>query len=375
MPARSAYLHVPFCRHRCGYCNFTVVAGRDELAERYVTAMSLELAGLKVSHEVDTIFLGGGTPTHLTQLQLWMLLKLVQEWFPLAPGGEYSVEANPRDALDVEKLTLLREQGVTRISLGVQSFSPTKLALLERDHDAEVIAQAVRNARARGLQVSLDLIFGTPGETLTSWQDDLRQAIELRTDHLSTYGLTFERGTAFWSRLTHGELQRADEDLERDMYLAAIDTLTSAGFEHYEVSNFAQPGHQCRHNQAYWEGREYYAAGPGAARYLDGRRETNHRSTTTWMARVLQGESPVAESDTLSAEDRARERLVFGLRQLAGVNLASIQAATGVDIESLVGSKLAEFTEQGFFLRTGQHLQLTRPGLLISDAIWPYFLE
>lgn len=374
MPPRAAYLHVPFCRHRCGYCNFTVIAGRDDLAAAYVEALGQELSLLKTPREVDTLFLGGGTPTHLDSVQLAKLLDLVAHWFPLAECGEYSVEANPRDALDVEKLRRLKDSGATRISLGVQSFASPKLQLLERDHDAAIVRRAVANAQQLGFDVSLDLIFGAPGETLADWQRDLQQAIALGPQHISTYGLTFEKGTSFWSRLAHGQLSQADEELERSMYVAAIDTLSVAGFEHYEVSNFAQPRHRCRHNEAYWLGREYFAAGPGAARYVAGRRETNHRSTTTWLARVQSGQSPVAEYEDLSPEDRARERLVFGLRRLEGHERSTFRRETGFDWDDLAADAIAGYVARGWLSLSGERLALTRSGLLISDALWPDLL-
>ena len=260
---RAAYVHVPFCRHRCGYCNFTLVAGRDDLVGDYLRAIELELQRLEHSREVDTLFFGGGTPTHLGLDALETLLNSVARWFPLAAGGEFSVEANPAD-LTPAKIALLSAHGVNRLSLGGQSFNAKKLALLERDHDAETLVRGVSLARASIASVSLDLIFGTPGETLDVWQHDLQSALALEPQHVSTYGLTFERGTPYWSRLLAGELQRLDEETERAMYALAIDSLATAGFEHYEVSNFARPGRRCRHNEVYWSGDCYYAVGPGA---------------------------------------------------------------------------------------------------------------
>jgi len=375
---RAAYIHVPFCRHRCGYCNFTLVAGRDDLIDAYLEALARELAALRGPHEVETLFFGGGTPTHLPPLCLACLLDIVRQTFPLAPGGELSVEANPID-LDRAKADALAAAGVTRISLGAQSFDPRVLELLERDHAPEQIVASLDHARRIAQSVSLDLIFGVPGQSLADWQRDLSSAIALAPDHLSTYGLTFEKGTAFWSRLGRGEMTRADEDLERAMYEAAIDTLTAAGYEHYEVSNFARSGHRCRHNETYWTGRPYFAAGPGASRFIAGRRETNHRSTTTYIARVLAGQSPVAESEQLDPEDAARERLVFALRRLEGIALDQFAAETGFSAEQLGGAALARFVEQGLleFSARDQHryLRLTRRGLLVSDAIWPEFLR
>src|SRR5262245_57443898 len=221
---RSAYIHVPFCRHRCGYCNFTLVAGRDDLIESYLAALDTELSSLGQAREVDTLFLGGGTPTHFRGGQLVRLLTTVLKWHPLKPphlgplpGGEgeraeFSVEANPTD-VNSETIAILGEHGVTRISLGAQSFQPEKLRLLERDHGPDDIMRAVELARGRGLNVSLDLIFGAPGELLAGWQDDLKSAIELSPNHVSTYGLTFEKGTAFWNRLQHGELGKIEEEI------------------------------------------------------------------------------------------------------------------------------------------------------------------
>lgn len=380
---RAAYIHVPFCRHRCGYCNFTLIAGRDDLVERYINALALELAALERPHEVDTLFLGGGTPTHLEPPQLARLLEQVKLWFPLAPGGEFSIEANPIDLAAsqaaqpqaLERSAVLAAAGVTRVSLGAQSFRADKLHMLERDHDAAGIRRALELARGFAHSVSLDLIFGAPGETLAQWQADLDAALDLAPDHVSTYGLTFEQGTRFWSRRLHGELAQLPEETERELYSLAIDRLIAAGFEHYEVSNFARPGHRCRHNEVYWAGDEYFAAGPGAARYVAGRREVNHRSTLTWIDRLERGQSPVAESETLDAEDCARELLVLALRRRLGIAREEFRRRTGLEIDALVGRELARYFELGLFEEEQGRLRLTREGLMLSDAIWPAFLR
>jgi oxygen-independent coproporphyrinogen III oxidase len=371
---RAAYIHVPFCRHRCGYCNFTLIAGRDDLIGRYLRALEIELSLLGSPRPVDTLFFGGGTPTHLSAAELDQLLRLARTWFPLATGGEFSVEANPLD-LTPERCKILSAQGVNRISLGVQTFSGRKLAILERDHTAADIATAFAAAASVASSVSLDLIFGVPGETLSEWEHDLQEALSLRPQHVSTYGLTIEKGTSFFPRVERGELRPADEDAAATMYERTIDVLTAAGYEHYEVSNFALPGCRCRHNETYWLGRGYYAAGPGAARYVNGVREVNHRSTTTWLQRLEQNESPVAEREELGPEDRARERLVFGLRRLEGVGAAQFQQETGFAIDDLVGAALTNFVRQGLLVRDGASVTLTRKGLLVSDSLWPRFLQ
>ncbi len=370
---RAAYLHVPFCRHRCGYCNFTLVAGRDDLIPAYLDALERELQQLGRPRPVDTLFFGGGTPTHLADAPLRRLLHLARDWFPLADGGEFSVEANPRDATP-EKLATLAEFGVNRLSLGAQSFSARKLELLERDHRRDDVERAVSLAAGHFASVGIDLIFGVPGETANEWRDDLRDTIALRPTHISTYGLTIEKGAAFYGRALRGELTAVDEELERLCYEEARERLEAAGYEHYEVSNYALPGFRCRHNEAYWLGQPYFAAGPGAARFVDGRREVNHRSLVAYTRRLEAGQSPVAEWERLEPEDAARERLVFGLRRLEGVEASDFASATGFSIEQLVGGALPRFLDQGLLEWNGTKLRLTRPGVLVSDAIWPSFL-
>jgi oxygen-independent coproporphyrinogen-3 oxidase len=366
---------VPFCRRRCGYCNFTVVADRDDLREDYLRAVERELSWLEEPRPVETLFFGGGTPTQLTPDQLRRLCRAVRRWFPLAHGYEFSVEANPSD-LTAEKADVLLEAGVTRISLGVQSFDDAKLERLERDHRRADLSQALEVCKRRFFSLALDLIFAAPGETLDAWLEDLRAATSWAVaDHISTYSLTYEKGAAFWGRKNRGQLEPLAEDVERAMYEAAIDTLTAAGFEHYEVSNFARPGHRCRHNETYWKGHGYYAVGPGAARYVDGCRETNHRSTTTYLKRVLAGQSPVAEREVLTPEDAARERLVFGLRMREGVGREWFAEQTGYRIDDLIGDVLPRFVAFGWLEDTGDRLRLTRAGLMVSDSLWPSFLR
>ena len=371
---RSAYIHVPFCARRCGYCNFTLVAGRLDLVPQYLQAVEFELNTLGQPQFVDTLFFGGGTPTQLPAAELHKLLSLASHWFPLNEGGEFSVEANPGE-LDEERTTVLAAFGVNRISLGAQSFDEGKLIALERTHDAAAIERSFALARSTAAQVSLDLIFAAPGERLSTWQRDLNRAVELCPDHLSTYGLTIEHGTRFWNRHHRGELSEVCEDTQTAMYESAIERITSAGFEHYEVSSFAQPGARCRHNQVYWQGGSYFGIGPGAAKYVDGRRETNHRSTSTYIRRMLNGESPLEMSEELSAENRARERMVFGLRMLDGINEQQFAEETGFAVDRLAGEWVNHCCEAGWLRRQAGRLQLTRSGLMISDSLWTELLK
>lgn len=373
VPPRAAYVHVPFCVQRCGYCNFTVVADRDDLIEKYLTALERELGGLVRPRGVDTLYVGGGTPTQLGPGPLRRLGELLRQWFPVNDGYEMTIEANPNDLTD-EMIDALVAIGVNRLSVGAQSFNRQKLLALDRHHTARDVEQAVVRSRDRIANISLDLIFAAPGETIDVWRQDLGQALALGPAHLSTYGLTYERGARFWGRRARGELAPVNEETERAMYVLAIEQLAAAGMEHYEVSNFARHARRCRHNEAYWSGAPYFAAGPGAARYVDGCRETNHRSTYTYIKRVMAGQSPVAESQRLAPEDRARERLVFGLRMLEGVDADRFASETGYRISQLIGEPLRRGLQLGLLQWTGRCLQLTRQGLLVSDSLWPDFL-
>ncbi|MEZ6087604.1 MAG: radical SAM family heme chaperone HemW [Pirellulaceae bacterium] len=366
-PPRAAYVHVPFCRHRCGYCNFSVVAGRDDLADRFLDALEIELASMEQPKPVDTLFIGGGTPTHFDAPWLHGFLSLVCRWFDLkSEACEFTVEANPND-ITLEKLDVLGSYGVNRISLGVQSFNESKLANLERSHSPKEAMLAIeRGANVIG-NVSIDLIFAVPDETPTSWLADLQTAVRQPIDHLSTYGLTIEKGTSFWNRKQRGLMSDVVEEDELRMYVDAIEHLTHADFTHYEVSNFARGGRQCQHNLAYWKGVGWYAAGPGAASFVDGKRQVNHRSPTTYMRRLLSGQSPIAESEQLSIEQLIRERIAFGLRMMAGIDLRDVGPVQA--IESLLGTTLNRLQELGLLERCRSRLSLTRRGLLISDSV------
>ena len=325
------------------------------------------------SHPVDTLYFGGGTPTQLSCDNFQRLADLVMRWHPLAEGYEWTVEANPMD-VTIQQIKLFEALGVTRISLGVQSFDPQKIQLLERDHEVADNFRAATLVKEGGMQVAVDLIFGCPQEALSTWQSDIDSVLLLEPNHISTYGLTFEKGTQFWSRKQKGQLLELEEDGQRQMYEMAIDQLTAARFEHYEVSNFARSGRRSRHNQVYWSGAPYFAVGPGASRYVGGVRETNHRSTTTYLKRVLAGESPVAEREELSPEGRARELLVFGLRRLEGVDREEFFQQTTWQVDGLVGSQLARLCQLNLLQDDGRRVRLTRKGLLVSDALWPEFL-
>lgn len=370
---RAAYIHVPFCVHRCGYCDFTLVANRDDLIGDYLAALEIELQSLEQPREVDTVFLGGGTPTQLDPNELEQLLDLIGRWFPIAEDGEFSTEANP-DGLSREKVDVLAEGGVNRVSLGVQSFDHAVLRVLERRHASDDIAAAVDRVRQRIDNVSLDLIFGVPGQSLESWNETLVATIALHPNHISTYGLTFEKGTAFWSRRERGDLIETHPEIEREMYRKTMELLPESGYEQYELSNFARTGYRCRHNETYWAAEPYFAFGPGAARYLNGRRETNHRSVFGWLKRIQSGQSPVADVEEMTDEERAREAIVVGLRRTDGISRQHLFARFGLTPEQLARRELARHQELGNLEDDGDNIRLTPEGRFFADSVVMDFL-
>ncbi len=373
---RTAYVHVPFCGHHCGYCDFAVAAGQDELVEPYLDALDLELRSLDRPRPVETLFIGGGTPTYLNLPQLRKLLSSIREWLPTASGShsEYSIESTP-ESLDADKVELLREFGVNRVSIGVQSFHGHLLESLDRRHGVEQIANSIETVRARIPAISLDLIFAAPGQTLADWDRDLDAALAFAPDHLSTYGLTYEKGTPLWKRRERGLLPTVGENDELAMYKRAIDRLEGAGYEHYEISNFARPGRRCRHNERYWANDAYYGFGVGAARYVDGSRELNVRETALYARRVLAGESPTFQSERLPPRERAFETLAVQLRRCDGIDRSEFHHRTGYELDELVREPVRFFANDGLLADDGQTVKLTRRGRSVADGIVEHLLK
>lgn len=369
----SVYLHVPFCIHRCGYCDFTLVAGKDELIPAYLQGLSNELRTLPERLPMKTIFVGGGTPTYLEEADLQQLLQLIDRHFVISESTEFCIEANP-DGLTDQKLKLLADAGVNRLSLGVQSFDAGVLKTLERHHSPQEAISVVENANQRIQRVSLDLIFAVPGQTQQVWEHSLQTAIGLPVGHLSTYGLTYEKGTEFYARVRDGQLKSLPEEAERSMFETAIDQLAFAGFEHYEISSFAKPEQQCQHNHVYWNADEYLAFGPGAARYVDGTRTTNARSVHRWIKNWQKDNSAIQETETLTKEQKIREAVFLGLRKIQGINVNEFCDRWKVDFERMFETALHTNMEGGFLKYEDGILQLTREGIFVADSIVSDFL-
>ena len=369
-PPRSVYVHVPFCRHRCGYCDFALVANRDDLFDRYFLAVAQELERLSGPLEFDTLYLGGGTPSHLGPDGLRRLFDL------LSAGGlrpqanaEVTIEANPSDVSEA-LATAARECGITRVSLGAQSLDAATLVALDRDHSPDDVRHGVTILLEHGFTVSVDLMTAAPGQTLAALDRDLDAVVALGTQHLSVYCLTWEKGTQFDSLRRKGRLESADESLERVLLERAIDILEAAGFEHYEVSNFARRGGRCRHNETYWDCRPWEGFGPGAARFDGRERITNHRSTTTWIRRVLAGQDGTGDRESMTSLEAAQERVVLGLRRRDGLQRSAFLTASGFQLDKVAGAAICRWSASGLATDDGERVRLTRDGLLISDSLW-----
>lgn len=367
MPAAfGVYVHVPFCATRCGYCDFntytaTELGGGGAQAEwaRFAAAEAAYGASVTGPRRVETVFFGGGTPTLLPAGDLVAALRAVGAAWELAPDVEVTTEANP-DSVTPASLAELREGGFTRISFGMQSAVPHVLRVLERTHDPAGVPRAVRWAREAGFeQVSLDLIFGTAGESLDDWRTSLTEALACEPDHVSAYSLIVEGGTRLARQVRSGLVAAPDEDDLAEKYELADAMLTAAGLAWYEVSNWAtSPAARCRHNELYWASADWWGIGPGAHSHLDGERWWNLKHPTAWSGRLAAGSSPAGGRETLTADDRLLERVMLELRHVSGLPL-SLVPATRVD--SVVARGLASVS--------GDRLVLTDPGRLLADAV------
>ena len=370
MASLALYIHVPFCRARCGYCDFFSVAGAaPQKMKRVVDALIAELAARKpaVPDGPTTIFVGGGTPTVLPNDELDRLLEAAQP--NVRPTGEITVEANP-ESVTPGKCDTLAGCGVNRLSIGAQAFDPNELRLLERVHEVLTINSSVRLARQAGIHnLNLDLMFGIPGQTRETWADSLRRAVDLGVEHLSCYGLTYEPGTRLAQALEAGTVSPCDEELETELYLQAIDTLTAAGYEQYEISNFARPGRACRHNLAYWRNEPSIGIGPSAAGYLDGRRYRNVADLDAYVERIEQTGLAEETSETLTGAELAGELVMLGLRMRDGLDMSDVHARSGVDVRTACAGALADLEKRSLLRISGDRLVLTRPGLLVADAV------
>lgn len=378
---RSLYIHVPFCFHKCHYCDFYSFVDSQDRQPAFVRALVAELAALAPhagEEPLETIFVGGGTPS-LLRVDLWeRLLGALATHFDLTdPGLEFTVECNP-ETVTPELMRTLRSGGVNRISVGAQSFDKANLATLERWHDPVSVARALAIAAEAGVgRRSIDLIFGVPGQTIDGWRRDLDAALDVAersggVEHLSCYALTYEPNTPMTARLKRGEFTAVDEDTEADQYLATVETLRGAGFERYEVSNFARPGAECRHNLAYWRQEQWLAAGPSASAHVGGRRWKNVPRLTEWMEGVESagGFAPVIDFEDTEPARALAERLMTGLRLAEGVDATdALERASRIGAQRTLARAAARATARGHLTESGGRWRLTEPAWLLADGI------
>ncbi len=363
------YLHIPYCRQACHYCNFHFSTTLKSLPE-LVQALTQELA-LRQSYlqePVATIYLGGGTPSLLADKQLALLLAKIRALFAVDAEAEITLEVNPED-VSAERAAMWRRLGFNRISLGVQSFDDRVLPLLNRAHSGRQAIEAVHLLAAAGFDnISIDLIYGIPGQTTRQWQRNLEQALALPIQHLSCYALTIEERTAWGHWQRQGRLKAVSEATYEAEYRLMCDMLGQAGFEHYEVSNFARPGYRSRHNQAYWHGAPYLGAGPGAHSYNGSSRQANIANNAIYIRQLSRGLVP-ATTEHLNKAQQYYEYLLTGLRTDRGIDLHLIRDKFGLDTEDKHGSFLKHCIEQGLAKRENDKFVLTEGGWLLADSI------
>jgi oxygen-independent coproporphyrinogen III oxidase len=366
--ARGIYLHVPFCFHKCHYCDFYSFVDREGRTGEYLARLALDIGWTlaRVDGAIDTVFVGGGTPTLLSADELRLFTREVRR-FPLAADAEWTVEANP-ETIDLEKARVLADAGVNRVSIGAQSFEPRHLKTLERWHDPVNVARAAGHLRDAGIvNFNIDLIFGIPGQTLAEWRSDLRRALEIGPEHLSCYGLTYEPNTAMTKRLERGEFEPCDDGLEAEMYEATRDALAEAGFHQYEVSNYARPGRECRHNLVYWRNEPWWAIGPSASGYIGGHRFKVVPRLGDWLARRPDETAPIVDHEPPDARRNTSEALMLGLRLREGITEDLERRA--VELEPARAVVIAEAIAAGLLERdpTAARLRFTRRGMMLAN--------
>ncbi|OHB61746.1 MAG: hypothetical protein A2167_01415 [Planctomycetes bacterium RBG_13_46_10] len=361
------YVHVPFCRSKCRYCSFYSEPIADYDAGAVVSAMIAETERYELGKSIKTIYIGGGSPSVLTQENLLGLVNQLTLRCPVAE--EFTVEVNPGQ-VDKTLLNELRGAGVNRLSIGAQSFIQQELEFLGRSHTVDCIHKSVQQGRMAGFDnISLDLIFAVPGSCLDSWKHNLRSAIELAIDHVSAYSLTYEDQTPLGRDLAAGLIKPIDEDTDRAMYELTIDELAKASLDQYEISNFAKDVFQCRHNLNYWANGTYIGIGPGAASYLQGTRSKNYADINKYAEAVRSGASTVESSETLSDVERACETAVLNLRRRCGIDLAEFKTKTGFDAMQLFAEPIRTYQKMGLIEKDGGRIFLTRQALGIADSI------
>lgn len=368
----SAYVHIPFCTQICYYCDFSKVFIKNQPVDDYLKALITEVKRTG-RPSLRTLYIGGGTPTAITAEQLDYLLTNLQENFDLRQLEEFTIEANPGD-LTADKIAVLSKSAVNRVSLGVQTFNNKHLKRIGRSHNEEQIYSTIRQLKEAGFDnISIDLIYALPGQTMADVKENVAKALALDIPHLSLYSLILEHHTVFMNKMRRGKLNLPTEDLEAEMFEYIIDTLSQNGFEHYEISNFTKPNRESRHNLMYWSNEEYYGFGAGASGYVDGVRYRNHGPIRHYLKAVAEGNTHVQE-ELLTVHEKMEEEIFLGLRKKSGISIARFNEKFDNSFDSYYGQIVMDLVAEGLLQQEGDCLRMTKKGLFLGDSVAERFI-
>jgi len=368
----SAYVHIPFCTQICYYCDFSKVFIKNQPVDSYLEHLIEEYNSYDIK-KLRTLYIGGGTPTALSASQLAFLLEKLTDKLDLSYLEELTIEANPGD-LDQEKIAVLKDSPVNRVSLGVQTFNDRMLKQIGRSHLEKDIYENIANLKKAGFDnISIDLIYALPKQTMEDVKTNVAKAIALDIPHMSLYSLILENHTVFMNRMRRGKLPLPKEDLEAEMFDYIIAELEKAGFEHYEISNFSKPSFESRHNLMYWDNAEYYGIGAGASGYVDGVRYKNHGPIRHYLQAVEAGNARVQE-EMLTLKEKMEEEMFLGLRKKSGVSKKRFEEKFGISFEDQYGAVVSELTEQGLLVPDRDIVRMTKQGLFLGDTVAEKFI-
>lgn len=368
----SAYVHIPFCTQICYYCDFSKVFIKNQPVDAYLQALIREFESYEIS-QLRTLYIGGGTPTAISAEQLDFLLSHLTKNLNLSKLEEFTIEANPGD-LTPEKIAVLEKSSVNRVSLGVQTFNNRHLKQIGRGHNEDQIYESIDRLKAAGFDnISIDLIYALPGQTMEDVRENVAKALALDIPHLSLYSLILEHHTVFMNKMRRGKLNLPTEDLEAEMFDYIISEVEAQGFEHYEISNFTKPGFESRHNLMYWDNAEYYGVGAGASGYLDGIRYRNRGPIQHYLKGVAEGNVRLSE-EVLTKEEMMEEELFLGLRKRKGVSIKHFEEKFGLSFSDRYGEVVAELQEQGLLVPDKNIVRMTKKGLFLGDNVAEKFI-
>lgn len=376
---RGLYIHIPFCHQICHYCDFNKVFFKNQPVDAYIESIGQELAVMRQEGisfgELETVFLGGGTPTSLSEQQLDRLLAIIHEYVDVHSLQEFSTEANP-DELTYDKLKVLKNGGVNRLSIGVQSFDAELLTKIGRTHSADDPVRIIANARKVGFEnISIDLIYALPGQTITQWQDTLNKAMELDLPHYSGYSLIVEPKTVFYNLMNKGRLPLPGEDIEAEMFAMLMEYMEKNRRNRYEISNFAVPGYESTHNLIYWDNASYAGVGAGAHGYLNGQRYSNIGPLAKYMGKTNEGERPIHQTHTVTETEAMEEEMFLGLRKSNGVSKSAFEMKFAKSLETVYGDTIRKLVKDGLVEWSDDSVKLTQIGVFRGNEVFQQFLK